>query len=633
MHDLTSDISTDLKLILENISNAILFESGNREIIFVNKRFCELFKIPVDPDQLIGASCANAANDAKDLFKNPDAFLRLIYQILDNGTAVSNQELIMNDGASVFLDYIPLERSRNEKPAHLWIYKNIKEISHFIQTVNQQRFFYENLLNNIPADIAIFDNNHNYLFVNKTAINNDEKRSWIIGKNDFEYCEKFNKSTEGAQIRSRAFEEAVKTRQTVEFEELNYDINNDPVYNLRRFFPVIQPDGAFKHIIGYGINITSIKVHEQYILAREREFKNLIDSMDQMVVTVDDAQLIQYCNPKWSKITGKKQAECEGKKLDIFIKSGKAAFKKILTSFISEGTYAKKKDQAIIIDQRGEKRVVKYYISHFVDHATRANRYAVFMTDITDQVHAETELKKIAKQERRLNELKSNFMNMVSHELRTPLSVILSSTELIELNLAKLNNQQSNSLSVYTDRIIGQVDRMTQLMNDFLFISKVEAGKIGVKLVPIQLVKFIEQITDELYNPWKDNRSLILTVKGEPYDIMADEMMLRHIVVNIINNAFKYSMGKPAPQVRLIFGTEFFQILVIDEGIGIHDEDKKSLFSPFVRGSNVGEVEGTGLGLLVVKYFVELHKGLVTLKSLPQKGTAVLVTLPAKRYV
>lgn len=630
MQHLIKDIETDLKLILESISTAVLFESGKREIIYVNKNFCNLFSIPVEPDLMIGVDCKNAAKEAKHFFKNPQYFMDLVEQILEEGAPVYNQELILTEGSSVFLDYIPVKREHETEHAHLWIYKNIQEINHFVQSVNEQKRLYENLLNNIPADIAIFDHHHKYLFVNKNAIQNEERRSWIIGRDDFEYCAKFDKPTDGAILRRDAFNSAIKTKETIEFEETNYDPHQQPIYNLRRFFPVIKPDGEIHHIIGYGINITNIKLHEQNLLAREKEFKNLIDSMDQMVVSVDNTLSVQYCNPKWTKITGRKLADCKGKKINDFIQLNSGSFEDILVSFIQIGTRQNANRRAYLFDYNGEKRTVKYYISHFVDNLTRSDRYAIFMTDITDQILAEAKLKKIAKQERKLNELKSNFMNMVSHELRTPLSVILSSTELIELKLNN-DNQFNSSLSTYTERIIAQVDRMSQLMNDFLFISKIEAGKIGIRPVMINPKRFLETVIDELYHPWKDGRSILMNIKGEPFDIQADEMMLRHIVVNIINNAFKYSMSKPAPRVRLIFKAKIFQLLVIDDGIGIHQEDSKNLFAPFVRGSNVGDVEGTGLGLLVVKYFVELHKGTIEIKSVPNRGTAVLISFPIKQ--
>ena len=630
MQHLIKDIETDLKLILESISTAVLFESRKREIIYVNKNFCNLFSIPVEPDLMIGADCKNAAKEAKHFFKNPQYFMDLVEQILEEGSPIYNQELVLADGASVFLDYIPVKREHETEHAHLWIYKNIQEINHFVQSANEQKRLYENLLNNIPADIAIFDHHHKYLFVNKNAIQNEERRSWIIGRDDFEYCAKFDKSTDGAILRRDAFNSAIKTKETIEFEETNYDPQQQPIYNLRRFFPIIKPDGEVHHIIGYGINITNIKLHEQNLLAREKEFKNLIDSMDQMVVSVDNTLSVQYCNPKWTKITGRKLADCKGKKINDFIQLNRGSFEDILISFIKIGSRQNANRRAYLFDYNGEKRTVKYYISHFVDNLTRLDRFAIFMTDITDQILAETKLKKIAKQERKLNELKSNFMNMVSHELRTPLSVILSSTELIELKLNN-DNQFNSSLSTYTERIIAQVDRMSQLMNDFLFISKIEAGKIGIRPVMINPKRFLETVIDELYHPWKDGRSILMNIKGEPFDIQADEMMLRHIVVNIINNAFKYSMGKPAPRVRLIFKAKIFQLLVIDDGIGIHQEDSKNLFAPFVRGSNVGDVEGTGLGLLVVKYFVELHKGTIEIKSVPNRGTAVLISFPIKQ--
>jgi PAS domain S-box-containing protein len=629
MQHLIKDIEADLKLILESISAAVLFESEKREIIYVNRNFCNLFSIQVEPELMTGADCKNAAREARHFFKSPQYFMNLVEQILTKALPMYNEELILADGRSVFLDYIPVKRDDSLEHAHLWIYKNINEINHFVESANYQKQLYESLLNNIPADIAIFDHHHKYLFVNKNAIQNEEKRSWVIGRDDFEYCTRFNKDTDGASLRRNAFIKALQTKSTVEFEETNYDVNHQPIYNLRRFFPVIKSDGEIHHIIGYGINITSIKLHEQNLLAREKEFKSLIDSMDQMVVSVDDELAVHYCNPKWIKVTGIKSTDCKGKKLGDFLRLNRGSFEKVLMSFIQNGKYQKGNRRAYLIDHNGEKKIVNYYISHFVDNLTRSNRYAIFMTDITDQILAEAKLKKIAKQERKLNELKSNFMNMVSHELRTPLSVILSSTELIELKLNKDNHYNSH-LSTYTERIIAQVDRMSQLMNDFLFISKVEAGKISVKPILINPEQFLQTIIEELYHPWKDGRSMQLSIKGTAFDIQVDEMMLRHIVINIINNAFKYSIGMPAPIARLIFTPKLFQLLVIDQGIGIHKEDARNLFSPFVRGSNVGDVEGTGLGLLVVKYFVELHMGTVEIKSTPNKGTAVLISFPIK---
>ena len=137
------DIETDLKLILESVSTAVLFESGNREIIYVNKNFCNLFSIPVEPELMIGADCKNAAKEARHFFKNPQYFMDLVEHILEEGLPVYNQELILAEGSSVFLDYT-IFRYRESMNQNMDIYGSIKiskrSIILFNQLMNKKGF-------------------------------------------------------------------------------------------------------------------------------------------------------------------------------------------------------------------------------------------------------------------------------------------------------------------------------------------------------------------------------------------------------------------------------------------------------------------------------------------------------------
>ncbi len=614
-----------LSLVLNALPHAILFETASRDIVFVNQQFCDFFHIPLPPEQLFGQSCKESAHQASVLFNQPDVFINDIQQILTASKPVINHEFILANGNSVFLDYLPV--LSNNTYSHLWVYKNITEIEHLFRKVNEQRLFYENLLNNLPADIAIFNPDHSYLFVNKNAISSPASREWIIGKTDFDYCQKFGKPFNIAERRTGIFKQAITGGEMVEFEEINTRPEGAPIYNLRRFLPVKNDSGAITQVIGYGINITSIKNREQQLIDRDKEFTNLIDSMDQMVVAVDDNMLISYCNPKWFHVTGKDPEHCIGRQIGLYVKSSRNLFHQNLLSFISSSAYVSDSRKAVISSKDGSKRIIKYYISPFSGTEEKSKRFAVFMTDITDQVTAEKGFKRVAKQERKLNELKTNFMNMVSHELRTPLSVILSNAELIDLSLSRSSGTE-NQILPYTERIIEQVDRMTLLMNDFLFISKIEAGKIFIKVAVQDMFLLLQQLTKELYYPWKDGRYLTPELKGNNKPVLVDESMMRHILTNILNNALKYSSGKAAPKVRLTFKEHYWTLLVTDEGIGINGKDIKRLFTPFVRGSNVGDVEGTGLGLLVVKYFVNMHKGIIQIKSSLNRGTAILIKFP-----
>jgi signal transduction histidine kinase len=159
-------------------------------------------------------------------------------------------------------------------------------------------------------------------------------------------------------------------------------------------------------------------------------------------------------------------------------------------------------------------------------------------------------------------------------------------------------------------------------------ISKIEAGKIEFNPEDISLISFVNEIIQKAYSPWKDNRTLNLLVRGSERIFPFDVKMLRHILQNLIENAFKYSPNKPAPQLRLRYSQSYITFSVIDSGIGIHPDDIQKLFSSFSRGRNVGSISGSGIGLVVVKYFVDQHKGSISIKSKLNVGTIFSVRIP-----
>ena len=615
--------NSELKLILNSISHSILFETTRNEIIFINQNFCDLFGIPVSPEMLVGADCSKAAEQSSQLFMDPESFVNGIIAVYAAGTPVMNEELVLADGRSIYRDYKPII-STTGYSGHLWIYKHSLELRNILMEVRDQKNFYENLLNNIPADIAIFDKDHKYLFLNHIAISKNDTRHWLVGKDDFDFCREKNKPLYQAVSRRAMFVEAMQTGETVEFEETNTRSNGSKVHNLRRFYPLKKSDGTIDNVIGYGINITKIKEREDRLMEQEQALRDLVDSMDQLVVSVNENGNIVYTNPRWTELTGETINDYIGKKLSTYIKRGRDSFIENVKSFFNGVNSKTRYSHVCITDKHGKSHTLSYYISSLNTLHKQQKQAAVFFNDITEQLSAEKKLKKIAREERHLNELKSSFMSLVSHELRTPLSVILSSAELIEM----LQEQKKVNTEVYTERIIHQVDKMTQLMNEFLFLSKAETGKIPFNPLQIDAKELIEKLITELYAPWQDGRHLKFSVKGQARKLMGDSLMISHTITNLINNAFKYSAQKPAPQLRLVFSEKSWQFILLDFGIGVSEGEKKKIFQPFIRGRNVGGIEGTGFGLMVVKFFVKMHKGKIIIKSIEGKGTAIAIQFP-----
>ena len=620
---LTNKYNNDfLKNVLDNISDAILFESFDHTILYVNKHFCNLFKVPVSPNELIGIDCSNVAQSAKKLFKDPERFVNRINQVYLNKENIVNEEVFFKDGRVVYMDYTIIDDVTGK--GHMWTYKNMSILKTSLETITGQKEFYENLLNNIPADIAIFNDKHQYVFVNSIGVKSTELSKWIIGKDDFEYVSYRNRPKSIAERRRAAFDKAKLTQKSVEMEEISINDKNISTHILRKFYPVYE-NGEFLSMIGYGIDITSIRESEKEVIVMDALFSTLIENTNELVITVDSSLKIQFANAKWINNTGFSYYTTLQSSISNFISENENKFIETLNYFFEHEQYNTNKREVVINAFNKNKITLKFDLTKYSQKGWETPRVMIFFTDITEQVKNETEFKKNLTKEKHLNELKTNFMNMVSHELRTPLSVILSNTELLVHKLQKIQN---DTVKKHTDMIINQIDGMINLLNEFLFISKVESGKILIQLESISIVEQIKKITKEQFNPWIDGRKVAIKIVNKPRDVYFDIKMLGHIVSNLFNNAFKYSSGASNPVLEIKFYSNKFVLNFIDQGIGISLEDQKKLFQPFARGENVGLIEGTGLGLVIVKYFSEQHNGEISIESQIDKGTTISLTFP-----
>jgi PAS domain S-box-containing protein len=619
----------ELSFILNSLPHAVLFESSDHTVQYVNQTFCAIFGIDAPAEVLIGTNCKDNAVQSAHYFVEPSLFLSRIESIYANGLEVLNEEIRFVSGQTLLRDYKPMTIDGNIN-GHLWLYKKPDAEISFLSAASSERHFYEDLLDNIPADIAIFDPSHRYLFVNKIAIAKKEIRNWIIGKDDFDYCKFANKPVDAAVRRRSLFEKALSTKKTVEFDEVNLDSAGNKVYNLRRFQPVLGLSENVEYVIGYGINITSIRESEQRLQQHYDELGLMFNNIDQLVITLDMTGTVNFVNSQWLMLTGLEKEMLGENSIFRLIESGLEQFRKTLFTVFSGHTVpVRKENQVIITDKLGQLRTLRYYMSRFNQVEERGQIVAIFFSDITDQLRAEQDLLDAAIKERSLSDMKTNFMSMVSHELRTPLSVILSSAEILEMIYSKLPAKEIEKGAAYINRIIGQVDKMTQLMNDFLFISKIESGKIVPQLELIDINQLLNEIQEESYSPWTDGRFLKMIFKGNPSLVKFDKTMIRHILINLLNNAFKYSTNSnKAPIVRVSYTPMWWFLTVVDCGIGIEQEDIIKLGEPFIRGSNVGDIEGTGLGLMTIKYFTDHHHGSFRVRSKKDKGTVVTIRFP-----
>lgn len=235
--------------------------------------------------------------------------------------------------------------------------------------------------------------------------------------------------------------------------------------------------------------------------------------------------------------------------------------------------------------------------------------------------NSKEELTKALSKEKELSDLKSRFVSMASHEFRTPLSTILSSASLV----AKYTETvQQENRDKHIQRIKTSVNNLTDLLNEFLSIGKIEDGKITAHFIQFNIKEMLETVCAEMQNLVKPGQQIKYTHKGETL-INLDPALLRNVVLNLLSNAIKFSPENGVINIASSTTETKITITVKDSGIGISKEDQEHLFERFFRGTNASNIQGTGLGLHIVSKYIELMDGQISYSSELEKGTEFIV--------
>ena len=290
---------------------------------------------------------------------------------------------------------------------------------------------------------------------------------------------------------------------------------------------------------------------------------------------------------------------------------------------------SRKKSELDLLNQKNqlekitdEMRTLNADLENKVEQRTQILREA-----LQELEKSQTELSEALNKEKELNEIKSRFVSMASHEFRTPLSTVLSSASLIS-KYSKTEEQENREKHV--KRIKDSVKHLNILLEDFLSLGKLEEGRIKAVVAPFNAREFIDEIVDEMQVILKKSQVIRSRYTGDDM-FVSDKRLLKNILLNLLSNAAKFSAEDG--QIELSLSNTFvnLEIVVSDKGIGISEEDQAHLFSSFFRGKNVVNIEGTGLGLHIVKRYVELLGGAIELASQLHVGTTITVQLPALR--
>jgi PAS domain S-box-containing protein len=384
--------------------------------------------------------------------------------------------------------------------------------------------------------------------------------------------------------------------------------------------------------------------------------KAIIESAIDGIITIDNRGLIETLNPAALRLFGYQAAEVIGRNISVLMpEPDKSAHDGYLERYdrTGEQRIIGKGREVLGLRRDGTTFPFRLAVSE-VQYEDR-KIYTGFIHDLSKEKEAEEQLRQYAanleelvdartnslkelvtalreakeevsvslEKEKELGQMKSRFVSMASHEFRTPLSSVQLSASLIQKYAEPFD---SIPIQKHVNKIKNAVGNLTTILNDFLSLEKLEAGRVEVNLSTFDLVRLSEEVTEEMQMIAKQNQHIIYQHTGARSMVHLDQNLLKNCMINLISNAIKYSGENTFIEFNTEINEEGCKVIVKDNGIGIPEADQVYLFEPFFRAHNTGNIPGTGLGLNIVRRYSSLMKGSLQFKSIINQETTFILS-------
>jgi PAS domain S-box-containing protein len=297
-------------------------------------------------------------------------------------------------------------------------------------------------------------------------------------------------------------------------------------------------------------------------------------------------------------------------------------------AFIVDITRRKEIEDNMIRQQKELQKISSEIRKLNADLEAKVEERTVILKEALQRLEdSQIELSEALDKEKMLNEIKGRFVSMASHEFRTPLSTVLSSASLLSKYTGPDEQDKRNR---HIDKIKNSVKHLNDILEDFLSLGKLDEGKVMASCQTFDLNEFVHDTIEEMQGFLKKGQQINYQHDG-PLELYSDRKLLKNILINLISNAIKFSGEGTTIDISSFCNPENAIIRIADKGIGISHEDQEHLFSSFFRAANATNIQGTGLGLHIVKRYLDLLEGTVDLESELNKGTTITITIPISK--
>lgn len=423
--------------------------------------------------------------------------------------------------------------------------------------------------------------------------------------------------------------------KTVRFESDLYGA----VY-LNFLVPIIE-HGHVREVVCSTVDITSQKEAENRLRISEQRYRALIQGLPVGIIqSVSDERglHVEFVNSEFVNLTGfsiemlAEMQNSDGIRLPMHEDDRVQADESWASWVLNDADVLLRRTYRLHVVKDTKPRLAPEY-RWFDDYTTKVRLDSgetiiiQALMDIDEKKQSEVQLQLSLDKERQVNELKTRFVSTVSHEFRTPLAGMLLSVDLLTRYFDRMPaDKRVDELN----KIRIRINELTDLMNDFLAQSESQSVVGRFKPTILEIGDFIKQLSVELeFIASATSRSRIHRTINVPEGyINGDIKLLRYVVRNLLANAIKYSPKDAPVSVNVVCEDGWLVIAVSDKGIGIPEKDVEKLFTPFFRASNTTTISGTGVGLSIVKEFIEAHSGTISVETRQNEGSTFTVRLP-----
>lgn len=612
----TQKREAELRLALDNLPFPVWMRDEDFNISWCNRAYAAL----------MGATAATVVAEQKELSLSGaqgKSLRMLAQQALSEGASKSLKTHVVTGGDRRMMEIF--ESAIRGEEFLVGCAFDVTDFERVQADLDRYRRTHDEILEHLRTAIAIFDAHTRLVFFN-TAFAHlwGASETWLNGKprlGDFlETLREQRRLPEQADFRQFKQEwQGWFTGLLSPHEEMLYL----PDGAALRMIAAPYPEGGLIFTFEDVTSRLELETSYNTLIAVQRE---TLDNLSEGLAVFGEDGRLQLSNPAWARLWKLQPEDLEGKphvsrlveKMRGFFPPEK--WETMRNELVACGLERIDRKARLT---REDGSVLDYIVVALPDGAILN---AFF--DITDSVNVERALREKTAALEEAERLKLDFLANVSYQLRTPLNAIMGFAEILnEQYFGQLNERQKE----YTDGIIDAGQRLVSLINDILDLSTIEAGYLSLYPSEVDVARVLQSI-DDLTQEWvrKQNSSLRVECAANAGSIVADERRFKQVIINLVSNAINFSPRGGEIVVLAKRDAGDLVVSVTDHGEGIPEEDLKRIFQPFERSRRERKRHnsGAGLGLSLVKRIVELHGGMIDIKSAPGAGTTVTCRFP-----